>query len=191
MNKRQHHILWLGGLLLGCVGLAGCSDKQSALDWRSVELTEARLTANFPCEPQVARTPVDFGLPQGPVPVGMMGCDAVDTTFVVSHWLLNDSRQADDALAMWQSKVLTLTKAVDGKHSKSGAPFVPEGALPLGRSIRATQEGEGPSGWTMTLHAVWFAREEGNGVRLFHAAMFAPKPKHEVADEFFAGLVLE
>lgn len=174
------------------LALGGCGEKPSKLPWRSVASQEARLTIDFPCEPQMARTKVDFGLSQGSVAVNMMGCDAVDSTFVLSHWLLDDAAQADDTLAMWQSKVLTLPKAVDGKGSKSGAAFIPQGALPLGRSIRATVEGEGPSGWTITLHAVWFAREEAGGkVRLFHAAIFAPKARHEDADRFFHSAVLQ
>ncbi len=171
--------------------LAGCTAEKPELPWRPVELTEAKLQAQFPCEPAVARTPVDFGMGNGPVTVSMMGCDAVDSTFAISHWLLDDARQADDALAFWQAAVLGKLKAVDGKHSKSGAAFVPPGAMPLSRSIEATVEGEGPSGWTITTHGVWFARQEGEKARIIHAVIYAPKPQHEVAAQFFQSLVLE
>lgn len=174
-----------------CLGLlAACSEKVPQLPWREVRLNEAHMLAYFPCEPEVARTPVDFGTGDGEVMVSMMGCDAVDSTYALSHWLLEDAERADDALAFWQAAVLSKLKAVDGKNSKSGAPFVPAGAMPLSRSIQATVEGEGAAGWTMTTHGVWFARQEGRKARIIHAVIYAPKPNHELAKQFFDHLVL-
>lgn len=173
------------------LALLGCGKDKSQLPWRQVELAEAKLLVSFPCEPQVGRTRVDFGMGDGPVEVSMMGCDAVDSTYAVSDWVLADASRADDALAFWQAAVLSKLKAVDGKSSKSGAPFVPPGAMPLSRSIQATVEGEGPSGWTITTHGVWFARQEGEQARIIHAVIYAPKPHHETAQQFFQGLVLE
>lgn len=178
-------------LLLVLLVLLGCGSDKPELPWRQVELAEAKLLVNFPCEPQVGRAQVDFGMEGGPVEVSMMGCDAVDSTYAVSDWVLADASQADDALAFWQAAVLSKLKAVDGKSSKSGAPFVPPGAMPLSRSIQATVEGEGPSGWTITTHGVWFARQEGEQARIIHAVIYAPKPNHEIAQQFFQGLVLE
>lgn len=171
--------------------LLGCGQGQPQLPWRQVEVAEAKLLVSFPCEPQVGRTRVDFGMGAGPVEVSMMGCDAIDSTYAVSDWVLDDASRADEALAFWQAAVLSKLKAVDGKNSKSGAPFVPPGAMPLSRSIQATVEGEGPSGWTITTHGVWFARQEGEKARIIHAVIYAPKPYHEIAQQFFQGLVLE
>lgn len=172
--------------------LTGCNvTRDPQLEWREVELAEAKMWVEFPCMPEVARTPVDFGMGDGPVTMSIMGCDAVDSTFAVSHWVLEDARYADDALSFWQAQTLSKLKAVDGKHSKSGAAFVPPGAMQLSRSIQATVEGEGPSGWTITTHGVWFARQEGSKARIIHAVVYAPKPKHEVAQQFFDSLVLE
>lgn len=154
-------------------------------------MKDAALTARFPCAPDVAQRKVDFGVEQGPVTVTMMGCDAVDSTYAVSHWVLDDVRQADDGLAFWQAAVLTKLEAVDSDDGKSGAPFVPTGAMNLSRSIRATVQGVGPSGWNITTHGVWFARQEGDKARIYHAVIFAPKPQHELASAFFKGLVLD
>lgn len=172
--------------------LSACGEEKSpALDWREAVLADAGLHTRFPCEPDVAQRKVDFGMEQGPVNVTMMGCDAVDSTYAVSHWVLDDVRQADDALAFWEAAVLAKMDAVDGPGAKSGSSFVPVGAMSLPRSMRATVQGIGPSGWTLTTHGVWFARQEGDKARIYHAVIYAPKPQHAVANAFFDALVLE
>lgn len=171
--------------------LSACADKEPALQWQHLALDDAGLEMQFPCEPQFARTPVDFGMDIGSVPVNMMGCDAVDSTFAMSHWVLDDVQQADDALAFWQVAVLSQFNAVDGKDSKSGAQFVPAGAMDLPRSISATVEGVGRAGWTVATHGVWFARKEGEKARIFHAVIYAPKPYHQTAHTFFNSIYLK
>jgi len=173
------------------VVLNACGEQGPQLTWQPVSLQDAHLEMKFPCDPQFARTPVDFGMEMGSVPVNMMGCDAVDSTFALSHWLLEDGKQADDALAFWEAAVLSRLQAVDGKDDKSGAPFVPQGAMDLPRSIRATVQGIGPAGWTVTTHGVWFARKEGDKARIFHAVVYAPKPAHEAAGTFFKSIALK
>ena len=173
-----------------CAALVAC-DNTPAVNWQPVTMADAGLQARFPCEPDVAQRKVDFGMEQGAVTVTMMGCDATDSTYAVSHWVLDDVRQADDALAFWEAAVLTKLNAVDSSEGKSGAPFVPPGAMNLPRSIRATVQGVGPSGWTITTHGVWFARQEGDKARIYHAVIYAPKPQHEVASQFFQALQLQ
>ena len=172
--------------------LGGCTPQPPDLNWVPVTLSDAGLQARFPCQPDVAQRKIDFGMEGGPSTVNMMGCDAVDSTYAVSHWLLDDARQAEDALVFWEAAVLSKHDAVDGEgaSAKSGAPFTPPGAMPLARSIRATVQGLGPSGWNITTHAVWFARQEGDKARIFHAVIYSPKPQHEVATQFFNGLTL-
>lgn len=171
--------------------LSACADKEPALAWQPLSLDDAGLEMQFPCDPQFARTPVDFGMDIGSVPVHMMGCDAVDSTFALSHWLLDDAAQADDALAFWEAAVLAQFDAVDGENAKSGAPFVPAGAMALPRSIRATVQGVGRAGWTVTTHGVWFARQEGRKARIFHAVVYAPKAYHQTAQTFFQSITLK
>ena len=173
------------------LALGACMDKEPELQWRNVALDDVGLEISFPCDPQFARTPVDFGMGEGSVPVTMMGCDATDSTFALSHWLLDDPKQADDALAFWQAAVLSQFDAVDGDEVKSGAEFVPEGAMDLSRSIRATVEGVGRAGWTVTTHGAWFARKEGDKARIFHAVVYAPKAYHQTASTFFNSIVLD
>lgn len=166
--------------------LAGCGEKTPELPWQSVDLADARLTVDFPCAPDVARRSVDLG--QGPVAMAMVGCDAEGATYALSHWLADDERQAEEGLVLWQAAVLGRLTPVDQGSRKSGEPFVPQGALNLPGSIRATVEGVGPSGWTITTHAVWFARQEGEKVRVYHAVIYAPKAQHAVAEHFFGSL---
>ena len=171
--------------------LTACGNQEPEMPWQSVSWDEAGLEMRFPCAPEFARTPVDFGMEIGSVPVSMMGCDAVDSTFAMSQWLLDDASQADDALAFWEVAVLSQFDAVDGKDSKSGSQFVPAGAMDLPRSIRATVEGVGNAGWTVTTHGVWFARKEGQKARIYHAVVYAPKPYHQTANTFFNSITLK
>lgn len=171
--------------------LTACGNKEPEMAWQSVSWDEAGLDMRFPCAPEFARTPVDFGMELGSVPVSMMGCDAVDSTFAMSYWLLDDAKQADDALAFWEVAVLSQFDAVDGDDSKSGAHFMPDGAMDLPRSIRATVEGVGRAGWTVTTHGVWFARKEGDKARIYHAVIYAPKPYHQTANTFFQSISLK
>lgn len=171
--------------------LGGCGSNEPELTWHEVSLRDAKLHASFPCQPDVAQSRLDFGMEQGPVNVTMMGCDAVDSTYALSHWLLDDVRQADDALAFWQAAVLTKLDALDSDEGKSGAVFVPPGAMNLSRSIRATVQGIGPSGWNITTHGVWFAKQEGDKARIYHAVMYSPQAQHKVASQFFKALELD
>lgn len=171
--------------------LGACSKGEPELQWQRVAWDDAGVELDFPCQPQMARASVDFGMEMGSVPVSMMGCDAVDSTFAISHWLLDDAEQADDALAFWEAAALSKFDAVDSEDAKSGAAFVPAGAMELPRSIRAAVVGEGRAGWTVTTHGVWFARQEGDKARIFHAVIYAPKQYHQTADHFFKSIRLK
>lgn len=190
MSKIQTLMRW-AIVAATAVVLCACAEKEPVLEWRTVSLDDAGLEMQFPCDPQFARTPVDFGMEMGSVPVNMLGCDAVDSTFALSHWLLDDGEQVDDALAFWQAAVLAQFHAVDGKDAKSGAPFVPAGAMEVPRSIRASVEGVGRAGWTVTTHGAWFARQEGDKARIFHAVIYSPKAYHHNANTFFNSIVLK
>lgn len=191
MNKNQTLKHYAVGAVAALALLSACTDKEPELSWQHVSLEDAGLDMEFPCAPQFASSQVDFGMAIGSVPVTMMGCDAVDSTFAMSHWLLDDAAQADDALAFWQVAVLSRFNAVDGDGAKSGARFVPAGALDLPRSIQATVEGVGRAGWTVTTHGVWFARKEGDKARIFHAVVYSPKAYHRTARTFFNSISLK
>lgn len=171
------------GAACALLGLAACSP---ALNWRTVPLPEAALTITLPCKPDHATRSVE--LAGAPVDLSMVGCEADGATFAVSHATLADPAQAGAALAHWHAAVLA---RLGGTQAQTGEqPFVPRGALPLPQSVRAVAQGQGPDGRAVAAQAVWFARSVGPQMRLYHAVVYTPKPRPEVADTFFTGLVL-
>ena len=165
--------------------LAGCSP---ALNWRNVPLPDAALTITLPCKPDRATRQVE--LAGAPVELSMVGCDADGATFAVSHVTLSDPSQLGDALTHWRAAVL----AVLGKEAYATAvdtPYAPPGVLPVPQSVRTTVQGQRVDGSAVAAQGVWFARAVGPQVRLYHAVVYTPKPRPDVADQFFAGLALQ
>lgn len=187
------------GVAAAAWALAACSP---TLNWRTVQVPGAPLKALLPCDPQTAKRPVELGL--GTVQMSMFGCDADYATYAISHFLVREPARAAEALSYWQAAVMGQLKSAAG-DPVAGAPnqgarllqaqgdgaFVPPGALNIPQSLRATFEGMGPQGWKLTGHAVWFARPEAGGVRVYHAVLYADKLRPEVAETFFAGLQLQ
>lgn len=180
--------------LAATLALAACdTEKKPELQWFTVTLHEAGVELDFPCAVEMGRNHVDFGMGTGPVSVQMVGCDSeqAQSTFAIAHWLLDDAARADDALAFWEAQELEGQRAVDGKNAKSGASFVPEGAMSLPRSMRATTTADkSAADWTITTHGAWFARREGDKARIFYASIYAPAPIHQTADQFFKRIKL-
>lgn len=174
---------WLGLTMV----LAGCSP---ALNWRTVQLKNAPLQILLPCDAQTASRDVPMGSEQ--VSMAMVGCEADHATYAVSHFLLKEPAQAAETLARWQAAVLAQLHATKPLQAGGDAVFVPKGALNLPQSIRSTLEGVGPQGQKLIGHGAWFARLEGDkGVRIYHAVIYADKPRPEAAQAFFAGLQLQ
>ncbi|WP_298209088.1 hypothetical protein [Acidovorax sp.] len=164
--------------------LAGCSP---ALNWRTVPLPEADLTITLPCKPDQATRTVE--LAGVPVELSMAGCDADGATFAVSHAVLADPAQVGTALTHWRAAALARLGAGAAASAKD-IPYAPRGTLALPQSVRTVAQGQRADGSAVTAQAVWFARAAGTQVRLYHAVVYSPKPRPEVADQFFAGLVL-
>lgn len=164
--------------------LAGCSP---ALNWRTVPLPEADLTVTLPCKPDQASRTVE--LAGAPVELNMVGCDADGATFAVSHAALADPAQVGAALTHWRAAALARLGAGAAANAKD-MPYAPRGALSLPQSVRTVAQGQAPDGRAVTAQAVWFARAAGSEVRLYHAVVYSPKPRPDVADQFFAGLLL-
>jgi hypothetical protein len=173
----------LTGAACALLGLAACSP---ALNWRTVELPEAALTITLPCKPDHATRSVE--LAGAPVRLAMVGCEADGATFAVSHADLPDPAQAGPALAHWRAAMLARLGGPQAQTSEQ--PFAPRGALPLPQSVRSVAQGRGPDGQAVAAQGVWFARPVGPQMRLYHAVVYTAKPRPEVADAFFAGLVL-
>ena len=59
------------------------------------------------------------------------------------------------------------------------------------RALRTVALGQQPGGSSVALQAVWFARVQGLSVQACHAVVYSVQPRPEVAEAFFAGLVLQ
>ena len=184
---RAHNALmnWrpIGAVVL--LWLAGCSP---ALNWRSVPLPQAALTITLPCKPEQARRTVE--LAGAPVGLAMTGCDADGATLAVSHAALADPSQAGVALTHWRAAVLAHLGPGAAARA-SDTPYTPPGVLPLPQSLRTVAQGQRPDGSAVSAQAVWFARAVGPQVRLYHAVVYTDRPRPDVADAFFAGLVFQ
>lgn len=169
--------------LLLCV-LQGCSP---ALNWRSVPLPDAGITITLPCKPDYATRTVE--LAGAKAELSMSGCDADGATFAVSHAALGDPALAGAALRHWRAAVLAhLGPGAAG--SAVDAPYAPRGVLPLPESVRTVVQGQRADGSTVYAQGVWFARAQGPQLRLYHAVVYTGTPRPELAEQFFAGLVL-
>lgn len=168
---------WAAALLL-----AACSP---ALNWRSVPLEGAALTATLPCKPDHATRAVEMA--GAPVELAMAGCEADGATFAISHAALSDPALADTALAHWRAAVLA---RVGDANVLSAQAFTAPGTLPLPSAVRLVAQGRREDGRTVTVQGVWFARAVGPQVRLYHAVVYSDKPRPEVAEALFAGLNL-
>lgn len=183
--------------LLAAGLLAACSPK---LDWRQVAVQGTPLRVQLPCDPQLATKAVELGQGLGVVQMSMLGCDADYATYAVSHFLVQEPSRAAEMLSYWQAAVLgQMNPGAPGQapagarqlHAKEDGPFLPAGALNLPQSLRTTFDGVGPQGWKLTAHAVWFARMEPQGARLYHAVIYSDKLRTEQANDFFASLQLQ
>jgi len=169
--------------------LAACSP---ALNWRSVPLDAAGLTTLLPCKPDSAVRSVELGTAQA-VELSMVGCNADGATFAVSHLRIDDPAQAGATLALWQAAVRARMQAPEGSLQAPPATkaFVPAGALQLPQSVHASLLGRTGDGSAVTAQAVWFARLEGPHARLYHAVVYSPAPRPEVAQTFLDGVRLQ
>ena len=170
---------WAAAALL----LVACSP---ALNWRSVPLDGAALTATLPCKPDHATRTVEMA--GAPVELVMAGCEADNATFAISHTALPEPARAETALLHWRAAVLA--RMTDASVI-SEQPFALSGTLPLPSSVRLVAQGRRADGTAVTVQGVWFARAVGPQVRLYHAVVYTSKPRPDVADAFFAGLTLQ
>lgn len=174
-------------VLVFVLALVACSP---ALNWRTVQFKDAPLQILLPCDAQLAKRVLPMGAAQ--IEISMMGCEAAQSTYAVSHFLLKDPALAAETLTRWQAAVSAQLHVAAPRSFGADSRFVPKGALNLPQSARTTLEGMGAQGKKLFAHGVWFARlEEGKGVRLYHAVIHAGKPQPEAADTFFAGLQLQ
>lgn len=165
--------------------LAGCSP---SLNWRSVPLDGAPVTATFPCKPDHAARSVDWG--QGPVSLAMAGCEADGATFAISHMPVAQPAQASEVLQRWQ-QALQAQLHVEGTQPE-GTPFTGPGVMGLPQSQRVQWQGRDAGGHPVWVDAVWFARLEGGQARAYHAVVLSPRPVAETArNTFMQGMAMQ
>ena len=173
---------------LATLWLVACSP---SLNWRSVSLPELDLAASLPCKPEHLERQIE--LVGHPAQVHMSGCVADGVTFALACTVLAEPAQAGLALSHWRTAVLAAlhTPPTPQPGAPQDRPFVPPGALGIPQSVRTVAQGLQPGGGSVALQGVWFARVQGPSVQACHAVVYSAKPRPEVADIFFAGLVLQ
>lgn len=145
-------------------------------------MDKAPLRLLLPCKPDRAEREVDMGGRR--VALQMLGCDADGATFAVSHTHVADAAAAEALLAGWQTAVLVHVRATD-VHSQ---PWAMPGGWSTPQSLRVQAQGQRVDGSAVALQAAWFAALDASGAHLYHAVMFAPRPRPDVAETFFSGL---
>ena len=166
---------WLAGAAL----LAACTP---TLNWRDVRLESSRVVALLPCKPDQTTRSVPLG--GVPTDLSVIGCEAEGATFAVMRARAPAGVAPDEVLRGWQQATLANMRA----GTPVATPFVPAGALALPHAQRLAVAAQAANGRTLAAQAVWAARPDGDGVELIHAVMYAPKPRADVADAFFAGI---
>lgn len=170
--------------ILAALCLVACSP---ALNWRSVSLPALGLAASLPCKPEHLERQIE--LAGHPAQVRMSGCTADGVTFALACAALDEPSQVGLALSHWRAAVLATLQA------QSSAPqdqsFVLPGALAIPQSVRTVAQGRQSGGGSVALQAAWFARVQGPRVQACHAVLYSAQPRPDVADTFFAGLVLQ
>jgi hypothetical protein len=177
--RRLHRPVSLPAAALALAALAGCTP---TLNWREVRFDQAELVALLPCKPDKGERTVPLAGRQ--VALRMQGCDVGGATFAVSYTAWPDAAQADHALAQWKAATLANMHAGEAQEQ----PFVPPGAVALAHSRRLSATGRRADGEAVTVNAAWFARPRGNGIDLFHAALYARRVDTEAASAFFSGI---
>lgn len=162
-----------------------------ALNWRSVSLPALGLAASLPCKPEHLEREIE--LAGHAAQVRMSGCTADGVTFALACADLVEPAQAGLALTHWRAAVLATLQAPPAPQpgAPQDLPFVPAGALAIPQSVRTVAQGHPPGGGRVAMQAVWFARVQGPSVQACHAVVYSAESRPEVADAFFAGLVLQ
>lgn len=163
-------------LLLLALALAACSP---SLNWREVRLG-GELKAMLPCKPDQATR--RQSLAGYELDLTMLGCEAGGGLYAISVVELATPLQALPVQAQWQTNLLATMQA----QGSNRQPYGIRGASAQPESVRLEALGRDSEGRAITVQAVWFTR----GKRLYHAALYAPRPTPEMSEPFFSGMEL-
>lgn len=173
----------VGALCCGWVGVLALSACSPALNWRSVAVPQAGLSLTLPCKPDHAQRTVE--LAGQPTALHMLGCEADGALFAFSHTVWADAGQADAALGHWRTGMLSALGAGAAARAVD-KPYRAAGVLPLSQSVHTIVQGHKPDGTALTADGLWFARSVAGQMHLYHAVVYTPRPRPELAAQFFA-----
>jgi len=178
MPRMRSKIFWVAGAL---AGLAACSPEQN---WRQVTLDDTRLRAQLPCKPD--RTVREVPLGGSAVKLSVAGCASGDAMLVVMSGALPAGADVPAVLQGWRQATLMHLQADPGPGDARA--WQPAGGLPLSAAVQQTATGRRADGQPVMAHLAWGAVAEGEHVRVVHAAVYAPRPRPELAQSLFDGL---
>jgi hypothetical protein len=161
--------------------LVACSP---ALNWRAVALDDAPLALMLPCKPDRAVRDVAWGGQQ--LSVSMVGCEADGATYTLAHAVVQSQ---DTAVVMgdWQKALHQQLQIPDAWQPLPGQALVWPGTLELPQARQVQWQGKNAQGKTVYVDARWFARTQGQQVRIYQAMVLAPdKPVAATALQSFA-----
>lgn len=161
--------------------LTACSPDQN---WRQVTFDGAKLQGQLPCKPD--RTVREVPLGGTPVPLQVAGCESSDAMLVLMTAALRPGTDAQAVLQAWRELTLRHLQAED--ESVRTAAWSGAGWLPLTGAVRQTVKGRRADGQAVHAHLAWTAVAEGEHVRVVHAAVYAPRPRPELAQGLMEGL---
>ena len=177
----MHPYRFWAGLALSLLALVACSPEQN---WRQVTFEGAHLRAQLPCKPD--RTVREVPLGGTPVPLQVVGCESGDAMLVVMTAALQPGADAQAVLQAWRALTLRHLQAPDEPgqtQAWSGAAW-----LPLASAVRQKVTGRRADGQAVSAELAWAATAEGDHVRVVHAAVYAPRPRPELAQGLMEGL---
>lgn len=170
------------------LALVACSP---ALNWREVRLKG--LTAMLPCKPDQAQRTVQ--LADQDLTMEMVGCEAADGLFAISHVRVKDDKLLPTVREQWRQQTLAALRATDAQD----IPFqlktmsnsqLTAGGMPAAQTVLpqlVSARGLRPDGSAVVARLLWM----GSGSDLYHVAVYAKQVSVETADRLFTGLTLQ
>lgn len=177
----MHPYRFCAGLALSLLALVACSPEQN---WRQVTFEGAHLRAQLPCKPD--RTVREVPLGGMPVALQVAGCESGDALLVVMSAALQSGADAQAVLQAWRE--LTLKHLQAQSEPANTVAWSGAGWLLLTGAVSQTVTGRRADGQAVSAHLAWTATAEGDHVRVVHAAVYAPRPRPELAQGLMEGL---
>ena len=163
------------------------------LNWREVRLDG--LTALLPCKPDQAQRSVRLGTVD--IQMDMVGCEAADALYAISHLRAQDVNQAAGLLSEWRAATLSnlhatsvhphafkLAKVADGAFQ---IPYGAQAAAPDGAWELLWVQGQSPDASAVQSRLAWFAL----GADVYHVAVYGAQLGPQTVDMLYSDLRLQ